>query len=206
MTLLLALVASLALVRVGGGWTGRDTTVIESGAGRSQTIPGHVVGTAAAVALDGRERRGVQTASRRGDTRRKSTNIALSAVTRNVAKASASIALLVASKTVLLLLLLLSDPQAGALRLDMADTAAGVALLGSGGPGRGAGRRLVAGLAAVVAQPLIGRAILRNVAQVTTLETSLPGKLERHFFRLLLFLFGLKHRSLCTLFTCSSHY
>lgn len=39
MTLLLALVASLALVRVGGGWTGRDTTVIESGAGRSQTIP-----------------------------------------------------------------------------------------------------------------------------------------------------------------------
>ena len=48
-------------------------------------------------------------------------------------------------------------------RLDMTDTAARVALLRRDSAGRRAGRRFVARLAAVVAQPLVGRTVLGDV-------------------------------------------
>ena len=46
----------------------------------------------------------------------------------------------------------------------VADAAAGVALLGGDGAGLGAGGAFVAGLAAVVAEPLVRRACLRRVS------------------------------------------
>lgn len=179
MAFLLAFVTGLVLVNVGGGRSRRDS-VVESGSRRSQAIPRHVVRASTPVALDGRESRSVQATSRRGDTGSKASSIA-GAVAGDVAKATASIALLVAAQC-LLLLLLLRDPQAGTIGLDVADSAAGIALLGSDGTRRRAGRGLMARLAAVIAQPLVGCAILRNVTQIATFETPLPGKLERHIF------------------------
>ena len=51
--------------------------------------------------------------------------------------------------------------------LDVANPSARVALLGSDSAGRGAGGRLVTGLAAVITQTLVRSAILRDVAHYT---------------------------------------
>ena len=55
------------------------------------------------------------------------------------------------------------EPEAGTLCLNMSDTAAGVALLGGDRAGLRARRGLMAWLAAVVAETLLRRAVLRNV-------------------------------------------
>ena len=80
---------------------------------------------------------------------------------------SAYIALLVATGL---------GPQAGALSLDVANAAAGVALLGCNGARRWASIRLVAGLAAVVAQPLVRSAVLGDVAHWTGRTASAHGQ------------------------------
>jgi hypothetical protein len=59
--------------------------------------------------------------------------------------------------------------QGGAVSLDVAEALAVVALLGLGGTGQRAGARLVAGLLAVVAETLGGRADLSIVANSATL-------------------------------------
>jgi hypothetical protein len=79
---------------------------------------------------------------------------------------SAYIALLVATRL---------GSQAGALSLDVANAAAGVALLSCDGARRWASIRLMAGLAAVVAQPLVRSAVLGNVAHWTGWTASAHG-------------------------------
>ena len=59
----------------------------------------------------------------------------------------------------------------GAVQLDVADVTTRVALLGGGLLGLGAVARLVAGLAAVVAQSLLLGAVVSQVADLTTLVT-----------------------------------
>ena len=55
------------------------------------------------------------------------------------------------------------DPEARALGLDVADASAGIALLRGDGARRGTRRGFMAGLAAIVAETLLRRAILCNV-------------------------------------------
>ncbi|TBU33010.1 hypothetical protein BD311DRAFT_749040 [Dichomitus squalens] len=62
----------------------------------------------------------------------------------------------------------------------MAHAPARVALLSSNRAGLRASRRFVARLAAVIAEPLLRRAILCNVSQIPALETPFPTKLIRH--------------------------
>ena len=93
------------------------------------------------------------------------------------------------------------NPQAGTFGLDMAYASARVALLGSNRAGLGAGSGLMAGLAAVVAETLLGGAVFCDVPHwageeglrrgwdeggrgerrtISTLETALPAELIRH--------------------------
>lgn len=163
---LLTLVAGLVLVRVSRAAVG------DGRAGCSQAVPSHMVRTSAAITLDRGQGGRVQGPSRGRRTRGKSTRAsAVGAGACNVAKTTAVVTLLAATGL---------DPQTGALRLDVSNASARVALLSSDRAGLGASSRLVARLAAIVAETLLRRTIFRNVAQIATLETPLPGELERH--------------------------
>jgi len=74
-----------------------------------------------------------------------------------------------------------ADTKVRAVGLEMTDTAAGVTLLGVVGAGLGAGRGLVAGLLAVVAETLGLWATVGKVTNVTALETTFSSK--GHGFR-----------------------
>jgi hypothetical protein len=90
-----------------------------------------------------------------------------------------------AATVVALLVAALLDAQAGAFGLDVSNTSTRVALLSGYSPGVGAGRGLVSGLSAVVAEALVGSAVLRDVAKISTLEAAFSRELVRHFFCLL---------------------
>jgi len=138
----------------------------------SQAIPGHMVGTAAAIALHRRNGGSVQGTSRRRCARGEAYATCRGGVrarSGDVSEAAAVVTLLACA-----------DPQAGALGLNMTHSATGVALLGRDSARRWASRRLVPWLAAVVAETLLGGAVLRNVAEVAALEAPLPAELIRH--------------------------
>lgn len=69
-----------------------------------------------------------------------------------------------AARTYVAFLVRALQAERGAFRLDVADAAARVALFGRDGARLCACRRFVAGLTAVVAEPLLRRAVLGNVA------------------------------------------
>jgi len=152
MAFLLTLVACLVLV-----WIASDCSRgLRDGRTRCcQAIPGHVIGASTAIALHGGKCRSVQsTSGRRSAGSKASTSSSAGAGSCDVAKTPAVVTLLVRAL----------DPQTRALRLDMANTPARIALLGSDCARLRARRGLVAGLAAVVAKPLLRGTILRNVS------------------------------------------
>jgi len=79
-----------------------------------------------------------------------------------------------------------ADTKVRAVSLEMTDTAAGVTLLGVVGAGLGAGRGLVAGLLAVVAETFGLWTTVGKVTNVTALETTFSSK--GHGFRQFFFL------------------
>jgi len=138
MTLSLALVTGLVLM----GVHGQNVRSLR----RRQAVPGHVVRAPATIALDWRERLSVQAAARRWDARCKGNTISpIGTQTRNVPRPSAVITLLHPGL----------DAQTRALGLDVADTAARVALFSCDGAGLGTRRRLVPRLTAIVAETLL---------------------------------------------------
>jgi len=176
MAFLLAFVAGLDLVAESSG-PGRDVGISDVGARRGEAVAGEMVGSAAAVALDRRQSGGVQPPSRRRRTGGKARpGGGVLAVARKVSEAATVVALLVAA---------LLDAQGGAFSLDVANTSARVALFRGDSPRVGAGGGLVSGLSAVVTEALVGGAVLRDVAKISTLETAFSRELVRHFFCLL---------------------
>lgn len=168
MSLLLTLIASLVLVGVAHWHSGH--AIGYGGTGGSQAIPSHMVRTSAAITLHRGKGRGVQGSSRRRGTSGKPGGTSTWANSCDVAE----------STTVVALLIRALHPQARAFCLDMAYTTARVALFGSHGARLGACRRFMPGLAAIIAETLLRRTILRDVTQVSALETTLPAELIRH--------------------------
>ncbi|KAI0722626.1 hypothetical protein C8Q76DRAFT_719497 [Earliella scabrosa] len=149
MAFLLTLVAGLVLV----GVADRSASIGHGRTRSCETVPGHMVRPSAAVTLDRRKSGGVESPSRRGSTGGESSASAVGAGAREVPKATTVVALLAG----------VLQPEAGTLGLDVAHTAARVALLGGDRAGLRARRGLMAGLAAVVAETLLGGAVFCDV-------------------------------------------
>jgi hypothetical protein len=153
-----------------------------------------VVRAAAAVALHGRERGGVEAATGRRSARGKAyahVADAIGAVTGDVPKAGTVLAerggrrwararRRVKRQTHVALLVATVNAEARALCLDVAYAAARVALLGRHGARLRAGSGLVAWLAAVVAQSGLGRAVFCNVPDYSTRDQDGGLTRERH--------------------------
>jgi len=161
MTLLAALEACLIL-----GTTTVAQAIDKSGPRSSKTIPSHVIGATATVALHRRQSRCVQSTSRRGSARVATANTsgAAGADTSDVAEATTIIALLTTTL----------NSQVRAFGLDMTYAPTRVALLRSDSSRRGARRGLMTRLATVVAEALLRRAVLSYMPQIPALEASLP--------------------------------
>jgi len=167
-SLLLALVAGLVLVGIA---TDACDGIDDRRTRGSQAVPGHMVGSATTVTLDRWNGGSIESTSRRRSARGEGCSASgrVRARPGDMSEAAAIIALL-------------SGPysQAGTLGLNMANTAAGVALLG-GNRARGwASGRLMPRLAAVVTETLLRGAVLRNVTEVAALEAPLPAELIGH--------------------------
>jgi len=70
--------------------------------------------------------------------------------------------------------------ERGAFRLDVTDAAARVALFSRDGARLDACRRFVARFTAVVAEPLLRRTVLSDVAEISAFEAPLPADIVRH--------------------------
>lgn len=165
-----------ALAARGGRTDGNSGTRTRSdiNRGRRETIPSHMVWSATPVAFDGGQSRGIEPTTRWGSARSEGplTPGEPGAVPGEMADTTTVIAL--GGSTGLL------KPQAWAFGLNVADAPAGVALLLADGARRCASRRFMAGLAAVVAQSLLRRATLGDMAKITTFEAAFSGNLESH--------------------------
>lgn len=164
---------------VRSGAVTRDVAELAAGValhGLSLAITGEVVGTTALVAGCGAGVAAESTAESTLETTASTTGTAASGGTGRGSTGSGSSGVgAVASKVARLAAVVAAavgttvQAQGGAVSLDVAETLAVVALLGLGGTGQRAGARLVAGLLAVVAETLSGRADLSIVANSATL-------------------------------------
>jgi len=171
-SLLLTFVASLGL----GAATGVYNGLIGNLSTRSgKTITAHMVKSSALEALDGEHRRVNRprvhmrwALDRSKSGRSRASTAAIRTNSSDMSKTTTTIALLTAISAL--------NSQTRAFGLNVADAATAVALLGGDSPRRGTVGGLVSGLAAVVAQALVRRTRLRNVTEISTLETTFPCK------------------------------
>lgn len=152
-----------------------------------QGLPGHMVWTTAAVALDGGEGRGVQTASGGWSTSSEAHSTpkasgktsTTGANTGDVTKATTVLLCngrkvtlrtgkmgqpCVTKTTHVAFLITALNTQTGTLGLNVTDTSARITLLAGDSTGRRASRRLMPGLTTIVAETLLRRTILGDVA------------------------------------------
>jgi len=169
----MALVAGLALT-VGRHGGLDDLLTFDGRAGWGHAVPRIVIQSTTAKALDGRRPRWGSAGT---DARTERTTSGSGAEARDVSRATTVIALLGTPDVHTLTL----KAKGGAVCLDVSNTSTTVALFRRYRTWRWARSRLMAGLAAVVAEPLGRRAAVSMVAQVATLEAALFHRVHVHF-------------------------